>query len=149
MKPNAASAPYIPSSFDVKDKTIGNEKIQSNLPADLGEDEEYEEAFLFLDFPDFDGIDFLDAEKQLIFDNLAGPNPSCRIGNLSFSGRHELNLGTQIFLPTKRQDTGSVSQQASAFGDAKKGSDTITNTTSIVKFELKHIDVESVCGDER
>lgn len=59
--------------------------------------DEYEEVLVYVDFPDFDDCVLLNDGTTVELNDLAGPNPSCKINDLHFSGEHEINLGSQLF----------------------------------------------------
>ena len=64
---------------------------------DVAEEDEYEEIFVYVDFPDFDECNLLTDATELEISNIDGENPTCRINDLNFTGEHEINLGSQLF----------------------------------------------------
>lgn len=71
---------------------------EKSLTEPESEDEEFEEVLVYVDFPDFDGCTLLTDISILELSDLCGESPKCKIGELNFTGRHEVNLGTQLFI---------------------------------------------------
>ena len=78
--------------MDQKQPSVEAESEILNLP-----DEEYEEVLVYVDFPDFDNCALLTDISVLELTDLCGESPRCKIGELNFTGQHEVNLGTQLF----------------------------------------------------
>ena len=76
----------------------GERPMDVELPVESSQDDE-EEILLYVDFPDFDESNLFDlsTDATLELSGLMETTPSCRINNLNFVGRHEINLGTQLF----------------------------------------------------
>jgi hypothetical protein len=85
--------------------------------------DKYEEVLVYVDFPDFDACNLLDETTAVELVGICGEEPRCKIGELNFSGQHEINLGTQLFVES---DTGKC----------------VGHSVNVVNFRLRTIDTE-------
>lgn len=94
--------PSAMSQHDDLESTATEQKEIDNI------DDLYEEVLVYVDFPDFDECNFLMDGKTLELGNVFGEQPTCKIGDLNFTGNHELNLGTQLFFESDESSTACV-----------------------------------------
>ncbi len=72
--------------------------------------EEYEEVYVFAEFPELEGLDALQnpsREFQIEFDK-AAQSASCSMKGLRFEGEFELNLGTMMFFNEYKALDGKI-----------------------------------------
>jgi hypothetical protein len=100
----------------------GNSGLQR--AEDVVEDpDDYEDVLVYVDFPDFDACSLLNETTKVELHDICGEEPRCKIGELNFSGQHEVNLGTQLFVES---DTGKC----------------VGHSVNVVNFRLRTIDTE-------
>mmetsp|Transcript_40839 Transcript_40839/g.41711 ORF Transcript_40839/g.41711 Transcript_40839/m.41711 type:complete len:125 (-) Transcript_40839:178-552(-) len=80
----------------------------------ISDDDSVEEVLLHLEFEDFDNTEFLGSDKNdlnINIQNIMERNPICSIGEYLFQGQQEVNIGTQLyFKSSKNQDDIYVGQ---------------------------------------
>lgn len=113
-----SSYSHLVQSFDIP--------TMSNIEGQVANDEmdcesEYEEVLVYVDFPNFDECALLTDISVIKLNDLCGENPTCKIGELNFSGKHEINLGTQLFVD-------------------KESGKCIGSSVNVLNFTLKTID---------
>ena len=84
--------------------------------------EEYEDVYISLTFPDFNDTNFLDG-KVLKIKGICSSEPKCEIEDNEFKGRHELSLGSQLFFSD----------------DEAHNSDFVAMAIKHINFSLSHI----------
>lgn len=100
------------------------EETKTVEPGHHGDDGDFEEVLVYVDFPDFDECSFMNEATVLELHDVTGPNPSCTVDNLIFKGKQELNLGTQMFFD--HNDPSSVEY--------------IGSSINVVKFRMSKIE---------
>lgn len=119
---------------------------EGEMPMDIeppveSSEEDEEEILLYVDFPDFDESNLFDlsTDATIELSGLMEATPSCRINNLNFVGRHEINLGTQLFFRSK--GNGAVGTSAQQHGSKeKKSCEYLGKSNSVLRFKLQSID---------
>jgi hypothetical protein len=110
-------------------RSTESEEDGSTLVGDHGMDvaveDEFEEVLVFVTMPDFDECNLLTESTVVSVENVMSEEPVCKVNNLTFTGQHEVNLGTQMFFVSDPQ-TGEV-----RFVD---------KSINILKFTLKTIE---------
>jgi hypothetical protein len=96
---------------------------QQHTEVGTEESDDYEEVLVYVDFPDFDACNLLNETTTVELFDICGEEPRCKIGELNFSGQHEINLGTQLFVES---DTGKC----------------VGHGVNVVNFRLNTIDTE-------
>lgn len=99
------------------------EETKSIEPGASSLNEDFEEVLVYVDFPDFDECSFLHESTVLELYDVTGPNPTCKVNNVVFSGHQEMNLGTQMFFGHDDTSVGYVG-----------------SSTQVVNFRLSKIE---------
>lgn len=114
---------------------------EGEMPMDVeppvgSSEEDEEEILVYVDFPDFDESNLFDlsTDATIELSGLMEATPSCRINNLNFVGRHEINLGTQLFFRTN----GTFTQHTAAV--SKESCEYLGKSNSVLRFKLQSID---------
>lgn len=89
MQPEASVTLFETCEMAEASKAAGPDQDSSN--------DDFEEVFVYIDFPDFDECSFLNESTILELHDMTGAHPSCKINNLIFKGKQEVNLGSQMF----------------------------------------------------
>jgi hypothetical protein len=92
------------------------------------EEEEFEEILVYLEFPDFDDNSLLHDTARVELYDITGANPTCKVGNLTFTGSSEVNLGTQLFM-----DTGANGEEGRCIGRCME-------SINVVQFKLSKVE---------
>ena len=71
-------------------------EASSSATGNCESNEDYEDVYVALTFPDFNDTNFLDG-KMLKIRGICSSEPTCEIEDNEFKGRHELSLGSQLF----------------------------------------------------
>jgi len=102
-------------------------------PTEESCEEDDEEILIYVDFPDFDESNLFDLSPDATIElsGMMEATPSCKINHLNFIGRHEINLGTQLFF----RSNGTGAQQGS-----KESCDYVGKSNNILRFKLQSID---------
>jgi hypothetical protein len=110
-------------------------------PVEASEDDE-EEILLYVDFPDFDESNLFDLSKDATIElsGLMEATPSCRISNLNFVGRHEINLGTQLFFRSNGHGAIGNSKLTQQHASKEEPCVYLGKTNSVLRFKLQSID---------
>lgn len=80
--------------------------VEKEVEEVVSDGDEYEEVLVYVKFPDFDHIELLTEESladPLELTNINTTNPQCKFKDLAFTGKREINLGTQLFLAQDRE----------------------------------------------
>ena len=80
-------------------------QVENPTTKEQQQEEEFEEILVYVDFPDFDECSLLNDTAHVTLQNILSPTPTCKINNLSFTGQHEINLGTQLFFECNDKGT--------------------------------------------
>mmetsp|Transcript_11004 Transcript_11004/g.24396 ORF Transcript_11004/g.24396 Transcript_11004/m.24396 type:complete len:121 (-) Transcript_11004:54-416(-) len=116
-----ASAAPLPEGQTIKTEAGEMNGVEENMEEE--EEEDFEEILVYLEFPDFDDNSLLHDTARVELYDITGATPTCKVGNLTFTGSSEVNLGTQLFM--------------GADGD---GSVCIGESVNVVQFKLSKID---------
>ncbi|KAJ1396806.1 hypothetical protein B484DRAFT_425132 [Ochromonadaceae sp. CCMP2298] len=118
-----ASAAPLPEDQTIKTEAGEMNGVDENIEEEEEEEEDFEEILVYLEFPDFDDNSLLlDTTRVELYD-ITGATPTCKVGNLTFTGSSEVNLGTQLFM-----------------GADSDGSVCIGESVNVVQFKLSKID---------
>ncbi len=103
-----------------------------------GSEYEEEERLIFVELADFDTSHeepmFLRNSSKINIKNLMNTHPTCNIDNFLFSGAHEINIGTMLFVAPTATDS-NTKQYNTTQEKIKIVGHTITKT----KFHLTKI----------
>ena len=115
--------------------------VVTDTATNSDDDSDFEEAYVYLSFDEFDGLKLFREETKIELKGLESDNPTCVVYgaqfkdgkpcNLEFSGKSEVSLGSRVFFPCENIESID-SNKSSADNHIK-----ISN--SIVHFSLSHI----------
>jgi len=119
----------------------GERPMDVELPVESTQDDE-EEILLYVDFPDFDESNLFDlsTDATLELSGLMEATPSCRINNLNFVGRHEINLGTQLFFRSNGHGAAGNSKLTQQHASKQESCVYLGKSNSVLRFKLQSID---------
>ena len=119
----------------------GERPMDVELPVEPSQDDE-EEILLYVDFPDFDESNLFDLSTDAILElsGLMEATPSCRINNLNFVGRHEINLGTQLFFRSNGHGAAGNSKLTQQHASKQESCAYLGKSNSVLRFKLLSID---------
>jgi len=129
------------SSSSVNIHAQGEEPMDVEFPVESTQDDE-EEILLYVDFPDFDESNLFDlsTDATLELSGLMEATPSCRINNLNFVGRHEINLGTQLFFRSNGHGAAGNSKLTQQHASKQESCAYLGKSNSVLRFKLQSID---------
>ena len=87
------------SSFDVASRT--GDSSSNCSPSIQNDDDEYEEAIVYVKFEDFADVNFFLESKEIEIKNVEGTTPQCDVDGFRFAGTHSINLGSLLFFKKK------------------------------------------------